>query len=80
METTVLVVLACVALVAWLLWRGPGRTARLRARYLRALHQPPAEAEATLARQLAKVRGRFPDRSEAWYLEWLLKDLARDRR
>jgi hypothetical protein len=70
------------ALLAALLLRGgpARRTARLRARYLQALHQPPAQGAATLARALERVRQRFPGRDEAWYLRWLLEELRRDRR
>lgn len=83
MSSTFVVVLGLVlvTLVAALLWwRGPGRTARLRHRYLRKLHMPRGPAEEALRRNLQRVQQRFPGRTEAWYFDWLLKELSRDRR
>jgi hypothetical protein len=74
----VLVTVGLIVLVLWLLRGSP--TGRLREQYLRRVGLPRALAEESLARQLARVRERYPGRSEAWYLRYLLTELRRDRR
>ncbi len=79
--TIVLAVVAAavlLALLGWAFWGNP--TERLRQQYFRSVHLSRAEAEAALERHLARVRQRFPGRTEAWYLHHILTDLKRDRR
>ena len=53
---------------------------RLRDQYFLHVHQPRAEAEASLARHMARAQERHPGKSEAWYLRQILAELRRDRR
>jgi cytochrome c-type biogenesis protein CcmH/NrfG len=77
----VFVVPVVVVLVGLGLWALRGNEAqRLRQRYFHSVHQPRAQAEQSLARHLARLRERFPGRSEAWYLRHILAELRRDRR
>jgi len=53
---------------------------RLRDQYFLHVHQPRAEAEASLARHMTRLRERHPGKTEAWYLRQVLAELKRDRR
>ena len=72
-------VLVAGALLLWW-WRRPPSSARLKARYLRALNLPPEQAHEVMQRQLERLVARYPGRSLAWYLDFLLRELERDRR
>ena len=52
----------------------------LKARYVALSRLSRAQAEAELQERLASLAQRFPGRSLAWYLEWLVTDLARAKR
>ena len=87
--TAALAILLIVAVIALALRRSTRRSSRdaaprdsveaLTRRYLRRLHMAPAEARATLERQLAQLAERFPGTDRRWQLEKLLIDLERDR-
>ncbi|HYH96735.1 hypothetical protein [Hyalangium sp.] len=53
---------------------------RLRRAWFRSTPLPRAQAEESLARHLMAQRGRFPNRTEVWYLRKILAELRRDRR
>jgi hypothetical protein len=55
-------------------------TAALRERYLKLVRLARPEGEAQLAERLESLSRRFPGRSLAWYLNWLVKDLERAKR
>jgi len=80
----VTVVAAAAAFLAFALWwtrlSRRWRRGALRREYLRRLHLPPSLAADTLARQLERVAAKFPGRTEAWYLRFLMEELSRDRR
>jgi hypothetical protein len=73
-----LALLAGAVLLWW--WRRPSSSARLKARYLQALKLPPEQAHEVLQRQLERLVARYPGRPLAWYLDFLLRELERDRR
>ncbi|MFL5348730.1 MAG: hypothetical protein ACJ8AT_28375 [Hyalangium sp.] len=79
--TTVLIVVGLVvlAVVLGLAFRGT-EPQRLRRAWFRSTPLPRLQAEELLARHLMALKGRFPGRSEAWYLKKILSDLKRDRR
>ncbi len=56
------------------------RTAVLRERYLKLVRLARSDGEAQLAERLESLSQRFPGRSYAWYLSWLVTDLERAKR
>ncbi len=58
---------------------GTGKTGSLRQEARRQLKLPPKEADQTIDRHIERLKERYPDRSEEWYLEKLIYDLERDR-
>lgn len=79
------VLLAVAVVVAVVIWwtksrTGGGKVAQLKSAYRKELRVPPAEADRILESQLQRLRERYPDRDEVWYLEKLLYELERDRR
>jgi hypothetical protein len=52
----------------------------LRERYLKLVRLARADGEAQLAERLEGLSRRFPGRTYAWYLNWLVKDLERAKR
>lgn len=58
----------------------PDPSASLRARYLKLVRLSRAEGEHQLAERLESLSKRFPGRTYAWYLNWLVKDLERAKR
>ena len=52
----------------------------LRERYLKLVRLSRAEGEHQLAERLETLSKRFPGRSYAWYVNWLVKDLERAKR
>ncbi len=61
--------------------RGPGKVkgSALRKEIHRQLRLPPDAADQTIERHIERLRERYPNRSEEWYLEKILYDLERDR-
>ncbi len=55
------------------------KVAKLRSQYRHELRLQPEEADQILERQLNRVRQKFPNHTEQWYLEKILYDLHRDR-
>ena len=79
------VVLAAAALFSLLFLYGFVRTpvdrgAVLRERYLKLVRLSRADGEAQLAERLESLSQRFPGRTYAWYLNWLVNDLERAKR
>lgn len=58
----------------------PDPSEALRARYLKLVRLSRAEGEHQLAERLEALSRRFPGRTYAWYLNWLVKDLERAKR
>ena len=56
------------------------RSAVLRERYLKLVRLARHDGEAQLAERLESLSQRFPGRTYAWYLNWLVKDLERAKR
>jgi len=81
----ILFILAAVILIAgyFLRKRGqrPGKVkgGALRKEIHRQLRLPPDAADQTIERHIERLRERYPNRSEEWYLEKILYDLERDR-
>ncbi|WNG40205.1 hypothetical protein F0U61_45870 [Archangium violaceum] len=79
--TVVFVVLGVVVLLGLIFWVvGGNKVSRLREQYFRSVPPPRAQAEASLARHLARLQERYPGKTEVWYLRRVLADLQRDRR
>lgn len=77
----VILVVGAVLALGVLYWLLSGNEAsRLRDQYFRSIQLPRAEAEASLARHLARIQEKQPGKSEAWYLRHVLANLYRDRR
>lgn len=85
----VLVILGLGVLVALLIWLGSGggkrrrgarRAHRLEEEFLRLARLPAREGEALLARTLADLDRRYPQKSRIWKLEKAIVDLRRDIR
>ena len=45
----------------------------------RLLRLPPKIADETIERHIKKLKIRYPDHSEEWYLEKIIYDMERDR-
>lgn len=80
----IVVVIVVFALVYYLRGRpaGPfkrGKTGSLRQQARRQLKLPPDQADQTIDRQIERLKERYPDRSEEWYLEKIIYDFERDR-
>ncbi len=58
---------------------GVGKAGSLRQEARRQLKLPPDQADQTIDRQIERLKERYPDRSEEWYLEKIIYDLERDR-
>ncbi len=58
---------------------GAGKVKSLRQEARRQLRLPRDEADQTIERHIDRLKERYPDRSEEWYLEKLIYDLERDR-
>ena len=52
----------------------------LRQRYLALLRMTPNEARLHLGDQLEALHQKFPGKTLAWYLRWLIADLERAKR
>jgi hypothetical protein len=63
-----------------LLVRPSDPSARLREQYLKLVRLSRADGEAQLAERLESLSKRFPGRTYAWYLKWLVNDLERAKR
>ena len=84
MFITIIMVLALgAALVTFIIRKrsshSEGNLEQLKERYKLRLNMPDAMAEDVIQSQRAKLKRRFPGRSERWYLEKMLYDLERDR-
>ena len=79
-EIIILVVgtVLCLGVLYWLPSRN--EASRLRQQYFLHGHLPRSEAEAALARHLARLEQTHPGKTEAWYLRQVLAELRRDRR
>ncbi|MBL8950306.1 MAG: hypothetical protein JNK82_05995 [Myxococcaceae bacterium] len=60
--------------------RPADRSAFLREKYLKLVRLARPEGEAQLAERVEKLSLRFPGKSYAWYLNWLVTDLERAKR
>ncbi len=56
-----------------------GKPGSLRQQARRQLKLPPDQADQTIDRQIERLKERYPDRSEEWYLEKIIYDFERDR-
>ncbi len=82
MGLLIVVALLAIALLYYYLSRrrqDSNKAGTLRKELRRRLNLPPAEAEDTIERHIKSLEGRFPGRSEEWYLEKIIYDLERDR-
>ena len=80
----ILVVIIVLAVIFYIRSRGGSPVGRGKSRSLRQqarnqLKLPPEQADQTIDRQIDRLKERFPNRSEEWYLEKIIYDLERDR-
>ncbi|MFO7952478.1 MAG: hypothetical protein R6U91_06710 [Bacillota bacterium] len=82
---TILFIVIAILVVFYLFRRkigsyaGMGKTKSLRQEARRQLKLPQKEADQTIDRHVERLKERYPNRSEEWYLEKLIYDLKRDR-
>jgi len=86
MDLVLAIVLAIIVVAAVFFLRsrgagiaGKGKSGTLRQEARRQLKLPPDQADQTIDRQIERLKERYPDRSEEWYLEKIIYDLERDR-
>jgi len=75
-----ILILVAVVVVAVLVVRSRSEINLLKKRYRQISFLPPKEAEKSLQRQIERLKSKYPNRSEKWYLEKVIYDLERDRR
>lgn len=84
MDTGVLLLIIAAAVgVALYLRRkkgGGNRSQQLREEYRKQLNLSAEKAEPVIERHLSRLKEKFPDKTEEWYLEKMIYDLKRDRR
>lgn len=86
MDLTIVIVIVIVVLVAGYYLRSKGSSpvnrfkgGSLRARAKSQLKLPPDQADQAIERQIERLKERYPNRSEEWYLEKIIYDYERDR-
>jgi hypothetical protein len=80
---TLLLVLGAAFIVAFLLGfaqRPPDPIKRLKERFIVLSRMARAQAEVDLLDRVEALAERFPGKSYAWYVEWLVTDLERAKR
>ncbi|GEM_PF-5817211 len=80
---TLLLVLAAAFVVAFALGfarRPPDPIRQLKDRFITLSRLSRAQAELELLERVESLAERYPGKSYAWYLEWLVTDLERAKR
>jgi hypothetical protein len=81
--TTLLLVLGCAFVVAFLLGfakRPADPIRQMKERFISLSRLSRGQAEAELLDRVETLSERFPGKSYLWYLEWLVTDLERAKR
>lgn len=81
--TTLLLVLLCAFVVAFLLGfaqRPPDPIRAMKERFIALSRLSRAQAEVELLDRVESLADRIPGKSYHWYLEWLVTDLERAKR
>ncbi len=86
MDLTLIILVAVIVLVVLYYFRRKGgsplesgKSRSLRQEARRQLKLPPDQADQTIDRHIERLKARYPNRSEEWYLEKIIYDLERDR-
>lgn len=80
---TLLLVLACAFVVAFLLGfaqRPPDPIKQAKERFIALARLGRVQGEAELRDRVEALAERYPGKSYLWYLEWLVTDLERAKR
>ncbi len=78
-----LLFLLAAVFLAWYLFAKTAKRSyirSLRSECRRKLRMSSPSPDAAMGRHMVRLKEKYPDKPEAWYLEKLLHDLDRDRR
>ncbi len=86
MDLATVIVIVVIVLAAGYYFRSKGsspvsrfKSGSLRDKAKSQLKLPPDQADQTIDRQIERLKERYPNRSEEWYLEKIIYDFERDR-
>ncbi len=86
MDLATVIVVVIIAFIAGYFLRSKGsrsvhriKRGSLRAKAKSQLKLPPDQADQAINRQIDRLKEKYPNRSEDWYLEKIIYDFERDR-